>query len=113
MTSIYDDFPINHPIWNVSDPIKVRDNYHKYYKEHIERIKQLTGSDAEVYPSSRKNKKYMVFNGVNMTHFGDLNYSDYSKTLDKTKQRWYWNRFSRWRDYDVYSPYRLSLYLLW
>jgi hypothetical protein len=113
MTSIYDDFPINHPIWNVSDPIKVRDNYHKYYREHIERIKQLTGSDSEVYPSSQKHKKYMLFNGVNMTHFGDIRYSDYSKTNNKTKQRWYWNRFSKWRDYDVYSPYRLSLFLLW
>ena len=57
--SIYNDFPINHPIWNVSDPIKVRDNYHKYYKEHIKRIKQLTGVDSQVYLSSRKNKKYM------------------------------------------------------
>ena len=111
--SIYNDFPINHQIWNVSDPKIVRDNYHKYYKEHIKRIKQLTGVDSQVYLSSRKNKKFMVFNGVNMTHFGDLNYSDYTRHNDKTKQRWYWNRFSRWRDYDVYSPYRLSLYLLW
>jgi hypothetical protein len=113
MTSIYDDFPINHPIWNVSDPIKVRDNYHKYYREHIERIKQLTGSDSEVYPSSQKHKKYMLWDGQKMVHFGDIRYSDYSKTNNKTKQRWYWNRFSKWHDYDVYSPYRLSLFLLW
>ena len=111
--SIYNDFPINHPIWNVSDPIKVRDNYHKYYREHIERIKQLTGSDSEVYPSSQKHKKYMLWDGQKMVHFGDIRYSDYSKTNNKTKQRWYWNRFSKWRDYDVYSPYRLSLFLLW
>ena len=111
--SIYNDFPINHPIWNVSDPIKVRDNYHKYYREHIERIKQLTGSDSEVYPSSQKHKKYMLWDGQKMVHFGDIRYSDYSRTNNKTKQRWYWNRFSKWHDYDVYSPYRLSLFLLW
>ncbi len=51
MTSIYEDFPINNPIWNAADPIKVKDNYHKYYKEHIERIKHLTGSNSEVYQS--------------------------------------------------------------
>ena len=110
--SIYNDFPINHQIWNVSDPKIVRDNYHRLYKDQIKRIKQLTGADSEIYPSSHKHKKYMVFNGVNMSHFGDIRYEDYTKHHDEIRRQKYLNRFNKHHN-SPYSPYQLSLLLLW
>jgi hypothetical protein len=110
--SIYNDFPINHQIWNVSDPIKVRDNYHRLYKDQIKRIKQLTGADSEIYPSSHKHKKYMVFNGVNMSHFGDIRYESYDKHQDEERRQKYLKRFNKHHN-SPYSPYQLSLFLLW
>ncbi len=110
--SIYNDFPIDHQIWNVSDPKFVRDTYHRLYKDHIKRIKQLTGVDSEIYLSSRKNKKYMVFNGVNMSHFGDIRYESYDKHQDEIRRQKYLKRFNKHHN-SPYSPYQLSLFLLW
>ena len=110
--SIYNDFPINHQIWNVSDPKIVRDNYHRLYKDQIKRIKQLTGADSEIYPSSHKHKKYMVFNGVNMSHFGDIRYEDYTKHQNEIRRQKYLKRFNKHHK-SPYSPYQLSLLLLW
>ena len=110
--SIYDSFPVNHPIWAVSDPETVRDNYHRLYKDQIKRIKQLTGADSEIYPSSHKHKKYMVFNGVNMSHFGDIRYEDYTKHQNEIRRQKYLKRFNKHHN-SPYSPYQLSLFLLW
>ena len=110
--SIYNDFPIDHQIWNVSDPKIVRDTYRRLYKDHIKRIKQLTGVDSEIYLSSRKNKKYMVFNGVNMSHFGDIRYESYDKHQDEERRQKYLKRFNKHHN-SPYSPYQLSLFLLW
>ena len=110
--SIYEDFPHDSKIWNVSNPETVRDNYHRLYKPFIHQIKLQTGSDAEIYPSSRKNKKYMVFNGVNMTHFGDIRYQDFTKHQDEERRQRYLKRFNKHNN-SPYSPYQLSLFLLW
>ena len=113
--SIYDDFPPNHPIWKVSNPEIVRDEYHRIYRDLIKNIKQNTGIDSEIYPSSRKNKKYMVFDGFKMRHFGDIRYSDYSKHQNEEKRQRYLKRFPIYKanDTSIYSPYNLSLRLLW
>ena len=110
--SIYDFFEPHSKIWNVSDPRIVRDNYHKLYKNHIEDIFNKTNVISEIYPSSRKNKKYMVFDGVSMVHFGDLRYEDYTKHKDPIRRENYRKRFNN-PDSNVYSPYNLSLNLLW
>lgn len=110
--SIYDDFPANHPIWSVSNPETVRDNYHRIYEELIKQIKQLTGVDSQIYKSSQKYKKYMVFNGKNMSHFGDIRYSDFTFTHDERKRELYGKRFNK-PDNDPYKSYNLSLWLLW
>ncbi len=115
--SIYEDFPFDHPIWNVSNPETVREKYHAIYDEFINHIKQQTGADSEIYPSSRKHKKYMVFSKLKngkygMVHFGDIRYKDYTITGNEDKRRYFMYRFPEVKD-DTYSPYMLSKYLLW
>ena len=112
MMSIYEDFPIDHDIWNVSDPRLVRDNYHRLYNEPIKRIKYLYNADSEIYLSSQKWKKYMVFDGEKMRHFGDIRYQDYQKHKSNKRRDSYRKRFNK-PDNDPYSPYNLSLNLLW
>jgi hypothetical protein len=113
---LYDDFPddrhkINN-IWTVSNPREVRRRYHDLYKDEIKRIKLVYGADSEIYPSSQKWKKYMVFNGEKMIHFGDIRYYDFTYTNDERQRQRYRQRFNK-PDDDPYSPYNLSLNLLW
>ncbi len=112
MMSIYEDFPIDHDIWNVSNPQTVRAEYHRIFKVFIQNIKLNTGSDSEIYLSSRKNKKYMVFNGYKMIHFGDIRYQDYTKHQDEKRRERYFKRFHKFES-GVYTPFYLSLTLLW
>lgn len=100
--SIYDDFPKNHEIWSVSHPEIVRYKYEKIYKR----------PQSDIHLSSRKNKKYMVFNGQKMVHFGDIRYQDFTKTSNVQKRQNYHKRFNK-IDNNPYSHYNLSKFLLW
>ena len=113
--TIYNDFPPNHQIWKVSNPQTVRDNYHRIFEDFIKEVKEISGIDSEVYLSSRKNKKNMVFNGEKMIHFGDLRYEDFTKHQDEERQLRYLQRFPVYRaeNNSIFSPYYLSLMLLW
>ncbi len=63
-------------------------------------------------PSTRKNKKYMVFDGKTMVHFGDIRYSDFTSHKDNKRRDSYLKRFNK-PDNNMFSPYNLSLNLLW
>ena len=68
----------------------------------------------EVHPSSRKDKKYMVFDGHKMVHFGAYpNYEDATKHKDKKRIDNFKKRNHKWKDAPKYSPAWLSYYLLW
>ena len=66
-----------------------------------------------VYESSRKDKKYMVFDGNKMVHFGSSKYEDYTKHCDKKRRDNFRKRNHRWANAPRYSPAWLSFYLLW
>ena len=70
---------------------------------------------GDVYPSNRKNKKYMILNPNNgkFVHFGLLPYMDYTKHLDKVRREKFRNRNWRWAEAEPYTPAYLSYYLLW
>ncbi len=104
MNNIYKDFPKDNYIWNVSHPEIVRYKYEKLYKPSDKR--------SQIYLSSRKNKKYMVFDGYKMVHFGDIRYQDFTKSNDLDKRSNYHKRFNK-PDNNPYSPYNLSRNLLW
>jgi hypothetical protein len=71
----------------------------------------------EIHPSSRKDKKYMVFDPYKqkMIHFGSFSpkYEDYTKHHDEKRRDNFRKRNHRWANAPVYSPAWLSYYLLW
>ncbi len=93
-------------ICEVSNPDVVLKQLEKYY-----------GDDVDLYLSSSKNKKYMVFNEQGKKiHFGSILYEDYTKHKDKKRRLNYLKRASNikgnWRQ-NPFSPNMLSIILLW
>jgi len=90
-------------ICEVSNPEIVLKQLKKYYGNHV-----------DLYLSTSKNKKYMVFDeDGKKVHFGDLRFSDYTKTKNKLKRDNFRNRNKKWKDADKFTPAHLSYYLLW
>jgi len=92
-----------------SNPEQVYKNSLKYFKKHI-----------PIYFSTRKNKKYMVFDEKKMVwvHFGSMNppMEDFTKHQDKERRKRYLLRAlnikGNWK-LNPYSPNNLSINLLW
>lgn len=66
-----------------------------------------------VHLSSRKDKKYMVFDGYKMVHFGQMGYGDFTKHNDEEKRKRFKQRNHKWKNAARYSPAFLAYYLLW
>ena len=66
-----------------------------------------------VHESSRKDKKYMIFDGNKMIHFGQMGYEDASKHHDLERVNRFRKRNWKWQFEQKYSPAYLSWYLLW
>jgi hypothetical protein len=66
-----------------------------------------------VHESSRKDKKYMVFDGRTMVHFGQMGYEDATKHNDLNRINRFKKRNWKWQNSPKYSPAYLSYYLLW
>ncbi len=49
-----------------------------------------------IYASTRKNKKYMVFDGNKWIHFGAMGYSDFTKNHDTTRRNAFRSRNRAW-----------------
>ena len=90
-------------ICEVSDPELVLKQLKKYY-----------GDKVDLYLSTSKNKKYMVYNeDGKKIHFGSIVYQDYTKHKNKQRRDSFRNRNKKWKDADKYTPAHLSYYLLW
>jgi argonaute-like protein implicated in RNA metabolism and viral defense len=66
-----------------------------------------------VYESTRRNKKYMVFDGNKWIHFGAMGYEDFTKHHDKARLEAFRRRNWRWEFAPVYTPRWLSWHTLW
>ena len=68
-----------------------------------------------VYPSTRKDKKYMIRDPLSrkFIHFGQMGYQDYSRHMDIERKNKFKNRNKKWADAEIYSPAFLSYWLLW
>ena len=93
-------------IYNVSNPEIVLRQLKKYYGNHV-----------DLYLSTSKHKKYMVFNeDGKKVHFGSILYQDYTKHKDKKRRLNYLKRASNikgnWSQ-NPFSPNMLSIILLW
>jgi hypothetical protein len=78
------------------------------------RAKDIYNSD--VFASTRKGKKYMIWNGMKWIHFGSIMYQDWTKHQDPIRRESYLKRASnikgKWKE-DPYSPNFLAINLLW
>ena len=94
-------------IFNYSDPNKVYKNAIKIY-----------GKDTILLISSRKDKKYSIYDPYNdkFINFGQMGYEDYTKHKDEYRRLNYLKRSNnikgKWKD-NIYSPNNLSINLLW
>jgi|TARA_B110000285_G_scaffold22754_1_gene21973 hypothetical protein len=88
----------------VSNPSKVFQNARKIY-----------GNNVKIDISDRKNKKYMIFDPhkKKYIHFGDIKYSDFTKTQDDEKRRLFRLRNHKWQDSPMYSASHMSYWILW
>ena len=76
--------------------------------------KQFLGKDVPLYVSTRKDKKYMVFNpDGKKVHFGQMGFQDFSKHLDLERRDRFVSRNKKWKDAPMWTPAWLSFYLLW
>ena len=83
----------------------------------LKQLKKYYGDEVDLYLSSSKNKKYMVFDEQGKKiHFGSILYEDYTKHKDKKRRLNYLKRASNikgnWRQ-NPFSPNMLSIILLW
>jgi len=78
------------------------------------KVDQYLGNDVPLYISTRPTKKYMIQRpDGKWVHFGQMGYSDYTRTLNDTKRRSFRSRNARWADAPKWSPAFLSYYILW
>lgn len=91
----------------VSNPKKVIENAHKYL-----------GNNTRLNISTHKNKKYMIWDGFKMIHFGSFlpPMEDYTFHNDNDRRNRYLARATKikgnWAS-NKYSPNNLSINLLW
>ena len=95
------------------------------YEIVLNRAKYFYGYNVELLPSTRKTKKYMIYNPQTnkYVHFGAMGYMDYTKyiqifdlkTANEHRSRYLkraLNIKGNWMD-NPYAPNYLSMLLLW
>lgn len=80
-------------------------------KTVFKKAKSLGIKDIEL--STRRDKKYMVFDGKKWVHFGQMGYKDFTKTKDKQRRDLFRTRNHKWADAPVMTPAYLAYHLLW
>ncbi len=97
-------FPETDEIWDYSNP-------HIVYRK----AKEYFGDDVDLRLSTRKEKKYMIFNPNTdkWVHFGQLYMEDYTHHKNNDRLNNFRIRNHKWKDADRYTPAYLSYVLLW
>jgi hypothetical protein len=104
---------------NSEDTFKKLELLQQYSNPTIVRrkLRRLYGKDHELYLSTRKDKKYMIYHPETnkKIHFGFFNppMEDYTKHKDKKRREAFLKRNAKWATKDPYSPARLSYFLTW
>jgi len=94
-------------IYLYSNPVKAQEKAFKFL-----------GKTAILYFSSRKDKKYQIYdpNHQKWVHFGQIGYEDYTKHRNYNRRKQYLNRATKikgnWKS-NPYSPNNLSIHILW
>ena len=92
--------------------------YYSNYETATKKAKMYLGKKAELFPSTRADKKYMILDPTTnkYVHFGQMGFSDHTKHRDDSVRYRYLRRAinikGNWRD-NKYSPNNLSIHILW
>jgi 2-phospho-L-lactate transferase/gluconeogenesis factor (CofD/UPF0052 family) len=100
------DYNKYYALFDYSNPIKAQKQAEKWL-----------GKNVKLYPSSKKEKKYMVQNpDGKWIHFGQFGMEDFLHHKSKDRQRLYRLRAENikgnWKK-NKYSPNNLSIHILW
>jgi hypothetical protein len=83
----------------------------------VQRAIKLYGKNVDIRVSSRKNKKYMIYDPKKrqFIHFGSFNppMEDYTKHGDEIRRMKFQIRNNRFASANKYSPAFNTYYLLW
>ena len=77
---------------------------------------KVYGENAKLYISTRKYKKYMIYDPIKkkFIHFGDIRYEDFTHHKDELRRERYHARHkARKKIINPYAPHHLSLNILW
>jgi hypothetical protein len=91
------------------DLVLISDPYTVYTK-----FKKIYPSDSDIKISTRKKKKYMIWDPYKEKwfHFGS-NMTDYTFHKDLQRRLKFKTRNRRWSDANIYTAAYASYYLLW
>jgi len=96
------------PIWKWSNPQQAQKQSFKY----------LGKKRGNIYRSTKKNKKYQIYDDINkhMVSFGQMGYEDYTKHRSLKRRRNYLTRSAKingnWKK-NPFSANNLSRIILW
>ena len=94
---------MSYNILDYSEPLVVQKLANKYL-----------GKNADVYLSTRKNKKYMIQNpDGKWIHFGAYTYEDFTKHKDDKRRENFRKRNAKWANAPKWSAAWLAYNLLW
>jgi hypothetical protein len=100
--------PKTDPVWRWSNPIQSQRRSTKY----------LGKKRGIIYRSTRKNKKYAIYDDIHnkMVSFGQMEYEDYTKHHDKERRKNYLTRSGKikgvWKR-NPFSANNLAREILW
>lgn len=77
--------------------------------------KQIYGHNVNLAISTRKDKKYMIYDPdrERWIHFGYMGMEDYTKHNDDERREAFKNRNNKWSKMGKYSPAYMAYHLLW
>ena len=103
-------------LFNYMDVDKNDEIFKKSNPEEVQKKAfELLGDDAVIYRSNREKKKYAIFDPLKQrySHFGDIDYEDYTYHKDDERRKDFRKRNMKWYDAPMYSPAFLAYHLLW
>jgi hypothetical protein len=77
-------------------------------------FKETYPCDSQIKISTRKDKKYMIYNPYTCKwfHFGST-MEDFTRHGDSERRERFLTRNNRFKNYNMYTPAYSSYYLLW
>ena len=86
----------------------------EYYNSVKKALHKYYGKDVVLYPSTRKDKKWMVYNPEGKkVHFGQKGYEDWHLHKNPIRRDLFRKRNAKWANAPKWTPAHLSYYILW